>query len=357
MRVARLDRINVFWFLTLGVTALAAGILVYILLLESALGAFSITEASPTQIGVDNRPRVALLNSDYTRRAHRALNLRDTTTTWVDQTLLSWREFLIDKDRRIPFMDINDEDLEYGDLDKFDVLILPSVRAMSDREIARIQEFMNNGGSVLASWTAGVYYEDGTWRGWDFIEDTFGVNFEGFVERGVGNYRIYADTFPGHTPEGIYVPDYIFNKSNEGVFAPVDEEQAQLREVNQRLAEDADFAPLQDYAWFDTLNSARPTVDFARAWNITAPLRGLDGRVEVQDAVLVTYFTWTGGDRKQEIPYPRTSAGIRRFTWRGNTPLTAVIPSGYRVKIQVYNPGVRVSVREPDRVAACRFLV
>ena len=114
MALPRLERVNTLWFVTLGVTALAAAILVYILLLESALGAFSIRDASPAAIGETQRPRVALLNSDYTRRVHRMLNVSDTSTTWVDQTLLSWREFLIDKDRNIPFIDINDRDLESG---------------------------------------------------------------------------------------------------------------------------------------------------------------------------------------------------------------------------------------------------
>lgn len=341
--------------MTLGVTALAAGILVYILLLESALGAFSIREASPAEIGVDRRPRVALLNSNYTRQTHRTLNVRDTSTTWVDQTLRSWREFLVEKERRIPFQDINDEDLEYGDLDRFDVLILPSVRAMSDLQIERVQEFMEQGGSVLATWTTGVYREDGSWRGWGFIENTFGVRFEGFVERGVGNNRIYTDTFPGVIPQGLYLPSYIMDGSKTGAFEPRSEAEATLRAENQQRARDSGFAPLQDYVWFDTLNSARPTVDFARAVPIRAPIRGLDGVVRDQDAMIVSYFTWTGGDPKAEIPYPRTSTGIRRLTFRANTPLTANIHSGYRVKIQVYNPGVRVSVREPNRAKAAGF--
>ena len=355
MRTVQLERINFLWFLTLGTTALAAGILVYILLLESALGAFSITDASPAEIGVDRRPRVALLNSDYTKRTHRAINVRDTSTAWVDQTLQSWREFLIDKVRKIPFMDINDEDLESGDLDAFDVLILPSVRAMSDLQLKRIQEFMNRGGSVLATWTAGVYREDGSWRGWNFVEETFGVQFEGYVERGRGNYRIYADTFPGFTPAGIYLPKYVAEDDRADLFAPISEEREEVRRVRQQQARRAEFAPLQDYVWFDSLNSARPTVNFARAQPITASIRGMDGLMRVQDAVVVSYFTWTGGDPRTEIPYPRTSSGIRRFTFLGNTPLTANIVSGYRVKIQVYNLGVRVRVTERDRAKAAGF--
>ena len=357
MRNFQLERISTIWFLTLGLTSLAAGILVYILLLESALGAFRIEDASPSKIGEDTRPRVALLNSNYTKNAHRALSYRDTSTAWVDQTLLSWREFLLKQNPSIPFEDLRDDELEDGDLDDFQVLILPSVRALSDLQIRRIQEFMNNGGSVLSTWTSGVYREDGSWRGWDFIEETFGVNFEGFVDRGQWQFRIYSDTFPGFTPPGIYLPKYVVESEN--FIPPTTIERNPQHEIfrgqQQERASEAEFAPLQDYVWFDSLNTARPTIDFARAQPIVARMRDIDGEVREQDAVVVSYFTWTGFDPDREIPYPRTSSGIRRLTLRANTPLTADIAPGYRVKVQVYNPGVKVRITEPERTTATGF--
>ena len=108
MRNWELEKVNVLWFLTLGVTAVASAILVYLLLLESILGAFRIQDASPALIGQDNRPRVALLNSDYTRQVHRVVSPGDTSTAWVDQTLLDWRKYLIDFKPRIAFTDISD---------------------------------------------------------------------------------------------------------------------------------------------------------------------------------------------------------------------------------------------------------
>jgi len=359
MRNFQLERISTIWFLTLGVTSLAAGILVYILLLESALGAFRIQDASPANIGQDLRPRVALLNSNYTRNAHRAVTYRDTSTAWVDQTLLSWREFFLESDNRgIPFEDISDQDLEAGRLNDFQVLVLPSTRALSDLQIRRIQEFMEDGGSVLATWQPGIYKEDGTWRGWGFMEETFGVQFEGFVDRGNWNFRIYSDTFPGATPNGIYLPKYVTESA--GFIPPTSAaDPGRLddawRQTQQSAAEDADFAPLRDYVWFDSLDTARPTIDFARAENIVTRMRDLDGVEREQDAVIVTYFTWTGFDPEQEIPYPRTSAGIRRLTLRANTPLTAGVNPGYRVKVQVYNQGVKVRVTDPVRTTPVGF--
>ena len=357
MRNLQLERVSTIWFLTLGLTSLAAAILVCILLLESALGAFKIQDASPFKIGEDTRPKVALLNSNYTKNAHRALAYQDTSTAWVDQTLLSWREFLIKQNPPIPFEDIRDDQLESGDLDDFQVLVLPSSRALSDLQIKRVQEFMQRGGSVLATWTSGVYREDGTWRGWSFIEESFGVKFEGFVDRGNWNFRIYSDTFPGFTPPGIYLPKYVTESKNfippTSTDASADDERYKIQQRDR--AKESNFAPLSDYKWFDSLNTARPTIDFARAQPLVARLRDIDGVMREQDAVVVSYFTWTGFDPDREIPYPRTSNGIRRLTLRANTPLTADIPSGYRVKVQVYNPGVKVSVTEPERTTAAGF--
>jgi len=354
MRTLRLEKISTIWFLTLGVTSLAAGILVYILLLESALGAFSIREASPARIGLDTRPRVALLNSDYTRRTHRILNLRDTSTVWVDQTLISWREFFLNQTPLIPFEDISDDQLEYGDLSEFDVIVLPSTRAMSDLQIQRVQEFMENGGSVMATWTPGLYRPDGSWRGWSFMEETFGVQFEGFVERGQGNFRVFADTFPGQMLDGIYLPKYLTESDRFIPPTSGDERHEQFQEAQRLRAETFDFPPLQDYVWFDTLNAAQPTVDWARARQIRAELRDMDGELREQDAVVVSYFTWTGRGLGDQIPFPRTSGGVRRMTIRAGTPISAQIAPGYRVKIQVYNPGVKVRVVE-DRAKPAAF--
>lgn len=346
MAKIQLERINALWFVTLGVTALAAGILIYILLIESALGAFSIREAAPTNIGRREQPRVALLRSDYTKQAHVALNGDSGGTEWIDATMTSWREFLLDRSRNISFSEITDAQIEAGELEAFDTLILPSTRAMSDEQIEQVKAFMERGGSVLATWTPGIYYPDGTWRGWRFIEEAFGVAFVDFVERGTGNYRVYQDTFPGYTPPGIYRPDYSI--AQEGDAGGADPHVADMR----RRAADADFPALRGYRWIADGNEAPPQADHAVADTLTIRIRGVDGRLEWQRAVAVSYYTWTGSSTATQTPYPYTGTGIRKFTLRGNTPLTAGISGGYRLKVQVYNPGVRMRVLEPRTTAA-----
>jgi hypothetical protein len=337
-RLFQLERVNVWWFLTLGLTALAAGILVYLLLLESALGAFSIREAVPFRDTTPQQAQVALLNSEYTRQAHRTLNPQEGSTNWVEVILRSWRDFLLDKDRNIQFREVTDTELEQGALDDFGVLILPAASALSDAQIAQIKAFMENGGSVLATWTPGLYHPDGSWRGWSFVEEVFGVEFQGFVERNLGSYRSYRDTFPGFTPAGLYLPREAY---------PADSVLSSTRAEMQRMAEEARFPALEGYRWADSLGAMGPQADYATAQPINTSLRGPDGELRQQDAVVVTFYTWIGGEPDGKTPYPRTGAGVRRFTLRGDTPLTASLDNGYRVKVQVYDPGVQMRVVEP----------
>lgn len=352
MRLPRLDTISSAWFLTLGLTSLAAGVLVYILLLESALGAFSIREASPARIGTFEEARVALLDSDYTRELNRDSSSTDSSGVWVDRTLLSWREYFLNQDPGIPFRDIDDRDLEFGDLSEFDVLVLPSVRALSDRQVERIRAFMDGGGSVLATWATGVYRADGTWRGWSFVEELFGVDFEGFAGRDEYNWQVSTDTFPGTTPAGVYLPAAT---ASADAGAEVRLAPDEVRDRLRRVARRAQFAPLSGYVWSDSLQATAPATDFARVRPVRASIRGLDGELRTRDATVVTWYTWVGAQPGARIPFPRTDSGIRRFTLRGSTPLTADIPSGYRMKVQVYNPGVKVSVREPERAHSAGF--
>lgn len=347
----QLERVNVLWFLTLGLTALFAGILVYILLLQTALGAFSITEVAPRLSTKKEAPKVALLNSQYTRDAHMALNPGDTLAAWVDVTLRSWREFLLDKSRNISFSEVLDAQVENGEIGAFDVLILPSSRALSDKQITEIKKFMENGGSVLATWTPGIYQPDGSWRGWSFVEEAFGVSFISFVDRDQGNYRIYQDTFPGITPPGIYRPESQFATD---LYEPDSLLSSyELYRVSMRkAAEEAEFGPLSQYRWVDTLGTIPPKADYATADTLTRLIRGTESQFVRQKAVAVNYYTWMGDDSETQTPYPNTGAGIRRFTLRGNSPLTAKIPSGYRMKVQIYNPAVRVRVVEPRAHAA-----
>lgn len=66
------------------------------------------------------------------------------------------------------------------------VLILPSAVALSEREKKAIAQFRERGGSVLATWLAGVRNDAGAWNGFGFMEKTL-------ESKVVGNTEAEAD--------------------------------------------------------------------------------------------------------------------------------------------------------------------
>lgn len=182
MAKLELERISGLWILAIGPTLIAGALLVYILLLESALGAFTLRDAAPSGADDPQMPRIALLNSDYTRHVHTLLQPDGRTAEGLDAILQSWHAFLFDPDQTLFVAEVTDVQVEIGVLSTYDVLILPSVSSMSDRQLDEIRFFMERGGSVLATVTPGVYAPDGSFRGWQFAEETFGVGFVEIVE-------------------------------------------------------------------------------------------------------------------------------------------------------------------------------
>ncbi len=347
-------RINSVWLFVLGTGLIAAALLTYIYLLEGVMGTFSIQQANPTrlvQTTANERPRVALLNSNYTRRAYAVNNPQDTTAAWVNRALNSWNDLLLGQDFAL-YAQIDDEQLERGDLAGYDLLILPSSLALSDRQIEMVKEFMERGGSIWASWQPGIYDETGAWRGWTFAEDVFDVTYIGEVGRSNSNFQVYTDTFPGYTPPGMYFPERVMSNgarvtTEEAAADSLSEIErstdlsSSLRQSRRREAQVAGFTPLRDYVWMDTSTTRLPRADFAIADTMRASLRGLDGETRMRDAVAVTYYTWNGlASETPRVPYPSTSSGIRRMTLRAGTPVTGNISSGYRAKVQIFTPAV-----------------
>lgn len=341
-----LDRINTWWFITIGCTSMASSLLIYILLIESSLGAFSVQDVMLGNAQFQGA-RIALLNSEYTRQASRVINPADTSAQWVGNIIDSWKQFLLSRNRRLSFAEVQDADIEQGNLGRFEVLILPSSIALSDLQIRNIKTFVQEGGSVMATWTPGLYRPNGEWRGWEFMENVFGVRFVDYVERTLGNYMIYRDTVPGVTPQGIYFP-MRFDGEPDTLFA----DETPMQERMRQLAQQANLPQLRRHRWVDTLNIPQPRADYVQAETLRATLRGLDGELRRRPATALHYYTWMGSDNRAVLPLPESPSGVRRFTLVGNTPLNAKTAGGYRVKVQVYNPGVKVRIVEPRTRAA-----
>lgn len=83
---------------------------------------------------------------------------------------------------RVPFDMVNDRLLAPDDLNRFKLLILPNVAALSDAQCAQLRLFVTNGGSLVATFETSLYTEDGKQRSDFGLADLFGVSFDQKVE-------------------------------------------------------------------------------------------------------------------------------------------------------------------------------
>ena len=318
-----LEHINTLWFMTLGVTAISAGVLVYVLLLESALGAFSIREFYPVIPVRDEGPRIAILDSDYTRTLGEKSPEVPEDASWYNYLIESWETYVDSSAYGVVTDFINDDRLEAGNLyDSHDVLILPASHALSEAQINQILAFMEDGGSVFASWRTGYFRPDGTVRGWSVIETMFGVEHVGDVDRNEGTYRAYQAVYPGQVEPGIYMP-----VSN--VLSGIEEEY---------------FKPLSGYRRIGPLSAAPPRADHAQADTSMMLLRDTTGVLREQPGVTINYYSWLGDDSGRQVPYPYVNFGMEQISFLGNTPLSMKMPAGYGLFVQVYDPAIRMRI-------------
>ncbi|HLL96341.1 MAG TPA: alpha-amylase family protein, partial [Spirosoma sp.] len=83
---------------------------------------------------------------------------------------------------RTPFDMVNDRLLEPGDLSRFKLLILPNTAALSDKQCRQLEEFVKNGGSIVATFETSLYDEDGKQRPDFGLASLFGVSYDQTVE-------------------------------------------------------------------------------------------------------------------------------------------------------------------------------
>ena len=322
-----LEHINTLWFMTLGVTAISAGVLVYVLLLESALGAFSIREFYPVISAKNEGPRIAILDSDFTRNLGSVSDEVDSDSSWYNFLIGSWKSYIDSTAYRLNTDFITDEELEAGELFKtHDMLVLPASHALSDTQINAMISFMEDGGSIYASWKTGYYQPDGAVRGWSVIETLFGVEFQAEVDRTEGTYRAFQAVYPGVVEPGMYVP-----VSN--VLSGIEEYQ---------------FKPLSGYRWAAPLSAAPPRTDHAQADTSMMLLRNPAGELVQQPGVKINYYSWLGDASGRKVPYPYVGFGMEQTSFLGNTPLTHGLPAGYGLFVQVYDPAVRMRVNREE---------
>jgi len=85
-------------------------------------------------------------------------------------------------EERIPFEMVHDGKLERSDIERFKLLILPNIAALSDKQCDLLRDYVKAGGSLLATFETSLYDEWGHPRKDFGLADLFGVSYRGRMD-------------------------------------------------------------------------------------------------------------------------------------------------------------------------------
>ncbi len=119
-----------------------------------------------------NLARVAMVYSQQTAAYYGGTKAREK----VEDPALGFYQSLIES--RVPFEMVHD-----GKLDEvatqYRTLILPNIAALSDKQCGQLRAFVQNGGSIIATYETSLYDEWGTRRPDFGLADLFKTNYDG----------------------------------------------------------------------------------------------------------------------------------------------------------------------------------
>lgn len=167
-------RINFLFLLLSGTIILLSSVLIYLFVLRGVFGKFSVYDLIPTEqtiklLFTGKQTDTAILYSDYTQ------NVLPKGSTWLVDNISTWKKFLSNLD--VNYEVIDDRKIESDDLSNYKLIILPGIKSLSDREIIKLKKYLESGGSIFATGGIASYSSDGKWKGWQFLNEVFGINF------------------------------------------------------------------------------------------------------------------------------------------------------------------------------------
>jgi hypothetical protein len=120
--------------------------------------------------------RVGLVYSQQTATFYGGESAREK----VEDHALGFYQALIEA--RVPFEMVHDRLLDRDHLAQFRTLILPNIAALSDAQCRQIRDFVQGGGSIVATFETSLYDEWGVRRNDFGLGSTLGVRFTGKVQ-------------------------------------------------------------------------------------------------------------------------------------------------------------------------------
>lgn len=167
-------KVNQFFIIISGIVILISAILIYYFILRGVYGRFDVDDILPNQSVIEDflfgkSPDVAILYSKYTE------NTLPIGSTWLNDNLATWKKFLGNLDLKYDI--ISDQTIENGEHLNYKLLILPGTKSISNEQALQIKKYLEDGGSIFATGGIGSYSNDGKWRGWEYLNQVFGVQY------------------------------------------------------------------------------------------------------------------------------------------------------------------------------------
>lgn len=99
----------------------------------------------------------------------------------------------------MPFEMVNDKMLDEAHLKPFKLLILPNIAALSDEQCSQLKKFVQDGGSLVATFETSLYDEQGKPRKNFALADLFGVDYDNGIEGPMRNSYLTLNNNPGNS--------------------------------------------------------------------------------------------------------------------------------------------------------------
>jgi hypothetical protein len=112
----------------------------------------------------------------------------------VEDHALGFYQALVEA--RIPFEMVHDGLLDAAHIDRYRVLVLPNIAALSERQCGQLREFAARGGNLVATYETSLYDEKGERRRDFGLADLFGASWTGKREGPVQNAYLNIDKDP-----------------------------------------------------------------------------------------------------------------------------------------------------------------
>lgn len=97
---------------------------------------------------------------------------------------------------RMPFDMVNDKLLDEEHLKQYKLLILPNIAALSDKQCEQLRQFVQRGGSLVATYESSLYDEEGKPRSNFGLSDLFAVSYDKAVDGPMRNSYLRLKSDP-----------------------------------------------------------------------------------------------------------------------------------------------------------------